>query len=919
MFVQLFAAQMKHVIPLLIVFFFISCQQKQTSDLEATNSVSGRVEWELLRLADPETGKIPDNFRKKELEFAKSLPKDFLYKSSRNSNWQQVGPYNIGGRTRAAAIDITNDNNIIAGGVSGGIWRSANRGKTWKKTSANHHHHSNTCVAQDIREGKQNIWYYGSGEGIGNSATKLFSADYVGDGMYKSIDSGKTWFPLPATQSNSPHSNEPWDIIWNVATDHTIDTADVVYAAITGRIMKSTDGGQTFNLSLGAASGFLAVYTDILITPSGIKYATFSSDGNVKGIYRSEDGENWASITPPQFSNEYQRIVMGVDYTNNNKIYFLANVSDGGKRSNPNESNSERNALWRYTYVNGDGSGSGGQWVDLSANIPAGTGFRNRFQSQGSYNMVVAVKPDDPNVVFIGGTNFYRSTDAFTTSNNITHIGGYSPWETSTFEYRYPKNHPDYHGIKFLNQNPNYCFVATDGGCYLSYNIMADTVVWEDLNNGFYTTQFYTVHIDHKTPGSQVVVGGMQDNSSAWTDNNNPTFQWKIPSGGDGSFAAIGHGGEDYYFSSQLGRTYKMKLDKEGNRLAYRRIEPDGGGPFLFVNPFILDPSDHNVMYMASYFSVYRHPHLDSIELTNQNNRLENGWEQLITNNNNLRVHALRATTNNPKHRLYVGTINRQVYRLDSANTNQANFKNITQNIGTGTFVSDIAVNPENGNEIIVVYSNYNVYSLYHSLDGGDTYTKIGGNLEPELPDGFPAFVKGLGDGPSIRCAAFLPVENQMVYLLGTSVGLFATKKLQGDSTEWVQQAANEIGNVVVDMLDVRPADGFVAVGTHGRGVFTNFITQLNQIVGIEDIEHNKQNFHQISIFPNPAKQQISFHEQFNIGTLKVYSIQGKLVLEKNNCQPNSPIDISALNNGVYSFYLQTENAPYYGKFLVSK
>ena len=908
-------------LPLLIVSLILfGCNPNQKEELKQIPlSVSERAEWELLRLADPQTGEIPPNIRARELKFAQSLPSDNQLFRKKTSDWKQIGPYNIGGRTRAAAVDVTNDNIFLAGGVSGGMWRTENQGQTWTKTSANNHHHSVTCLTQDKRQGKENVWYYGSGEGIGNSATKLFSADYVGDGVYKSTDGGKSWFPLASTQSNSPHSQEPWDIIWNIKTDHTIDTADVVYAATTGRVMRSYDGGNTWKIAVGTTNGFLSTYSDIMITPNGVKYATFSSDGSVGGIYRSEDGVNWTNITPSTFSTTYSRIVSAADPLNDNKIYFLANVANGGKRSNPDDKNSERNALWRYTFKSGNGASNNGTWVDLSQNIPAGNNFRNRFQSQGSYDMVVSVKPDDPNVVFIAGTNMYRSTDAFTTENNITHIGGYTPWESSTFEYRYPNNHPDYHVIDFFVGNPNYCFVANDGGCYFTKNIMADTVKWEDINRGYYTTQFYHLSIDHNTIGSQEVAGGMQDNSTAWTNNDNPTFSWTIPSSGDGSFSAIGNGGQDYYFSSQLGRTYKMTLDQNGNRTAYRRIDPDGGGPYLFVNPFILDPADNDVMYMSSYFSVYRHQHLDSIMLDSTNSKLNTGWEQLITNNSNNRVHAIKASRKNPKHRLYVGTTNREVYVMDSANTNQANFKKITQKLGTGTFVSDIAVHPEDGSKAIVVYSNYNAYSLYYTEDGGDTWQKIAGNLEPELPDGYPETLKGLGDGPSVRAAAFLPIGNEMVYLIGTSVGLFATKKLEGDSTIWVQQAANTIGNVVVDMIDVRPEDGFVAVATHGRGVFTNFIETADEIVGIEDIKKVSIEKTSLSIYPNPARNFIRINTSQKIDKISIYDLQGRPVYQNTNSNSQNSIDISQLPNGVYSLYLQTENEPLFGKFVVSK
>jgi hypothetical protein len=173
-------------LPLLIVSLILfGCNPKQKEELKQTPlSFSERAEWELLRLADPQTGEIPPNIRARELKFAQSLPTDNQLFRKKTSDWKQIGPYNIGGRTRAAAVDVTNDNIFLAGGVSGGMWRTENQGQTWIKTSANDHHHSVTCLTQDKRQGKENVWYYGSGEGIGNSATKLFSADYVGDGVY---------------------------------------------------------------------------------------------------------------------------------------------------------------------------------------------------------------------------------------------------------------------------------------------------------------------------------------------------------------------------------------------------------------------------------------------------------------------------------------------------------------------------------------------------------------------------------------------------------------------------------------------------------------------------------------------------------------------------------------------------------------
>src|SRR5690606_6292577 len=102
-------------------------------------------------------------------------------------NWVNRGPYNVGGRTRALAIDLTNENVILAGGVSGGLWRSANGGQSWQKVTGSNDLQSITGIAQDPRAGHRHKYYYITGEYTGNSASAT-GAPYRGDGVYRSTD-----------------------------------------------------------------------------------------------------------------------------------------------------------------------------------------------------------------------------------------------------------------------------------------------------------------------------------------------------------------------------------------------------------------------------------------------------------------------------------------------------------------------------------------------------------------------------------------------------------------------------------------------------------------------------------------------------------------------------------------------------------
>jgi len=140
---------------------------------------NARWEFEWMRTRDPQTNEIPRNIRVKEIDFVKNVPNrsQVFMKNEQGGasmlntlNWDRRGPYNVGGRTRAMALDVTNESIIIAGGVSGGMWKSVNGGSTWRKTTKPEQLHSVTALAQDTRTGHTSTWYYGTGELIGNSA-----------------------------------------------------------------------------------------------------------------------------------------------------------------------------------------------------------------------------------------------------------------------------------------------------------------------------------------------------------------------------------------------------------------------------------------------------------------------------------------------------------------------------------------------------------------------------------------------------------------------------------------------------------------------------------------------------------------------------------------------------------------------------
>ncbi len=849
-----------------------------------------RLRYEYLRLRDPKTGNIPQKIRQKELKFASTLPvreSNYILTKSANpdkaavvsTNWQLRGPYNVGGRTRALGIDITNENNIIAGGVSGGMWRSTNGGTTWTKKTEPDQLHSVTCLVQDTRSGHTNTWYFGTGEYRGNSASgDGDNAFYLGDGVFKSMDGGISWTHLTGLSDKSPESFDyAFEIIWNVAIDISNTVEDEVYAAAYGVIYRSVDGGSNWTPVLYAENPNDARYTDVAITSDGVVYATLGSgDVTKQGIWRSTNGMDWTNITPVGWPPSYKRIVLSIAPSHENIVYFLGDTEPYGTNNH---------SLWRYEYISGDGSGSGGSWTNLSANIPAEGGFNGNFDSQSSYDLLIKVKPNDENTVFIGGINLYRSTDGFATTSNTTWIGGYHPDNDSNANY--PNQHADQHALIFYPSDNNKVIAGHDGGLSWTNDISASAVEWQLLNNGYYTTQFYTCAIDYSENADNIILGGMQDNGTYWVNNGDPETNWSDLFSGDGAYCAIGEGTNIKYFyvSAQNGQIYRLSSTNPVYNWA--KVDPEGGQDYIFINPFVLDRNNSKIMYLAGGSVIWRNTDLTAIPIYNMNPTSVNWTELTNSSVASGDVSTLDVSTT-PANRLYYGTSEGEVYRLDGANSGDPTPINITSATFPGGYISCVAVNPENSDEVIAAFSNYSIISLWHSSNAGASWQNISENLE-QNPD-------GSGNGPSVCWAEILPTDLGTIYLVGTSTGLYSSINLNGPSTVWAQEGATTIGNVVVDMIDSRTTDDLVVVATHGNGMYSS-----NVLVSIkENPEYIVSDFQLKQNYPNPFNPSTTIKYQIPEATsviLKVFNIQGKEIATLVNSD-HTPGNYSVSWNG---------------------
>jgi len=273
------------------------------SSIGSEEDPGARARFEWRRLRDPQTDQIPRNIRAHELEFAKLQPTRESFAPIKNGRdqvllksraWTLRGPMNVGGRTRALAADVTNENILLAAGVSGGIWKSTNGGNSWTKTTQPDQLHLITSIAQDTRSGKTSTWYASTGE---FNPGGHFGTPFRGDVFFKSTDGGNTWTNLPSTQvRETPQSfDSGFDYTYKIITDPTTSGSDVVYAATFGGIYRSTNGATSWARVLGVFSNDAPQYTDITIASNGVLYATLSEASNSgnpapKGLYRSTNG-----------------------------------------------------------------------------------------------------------------------------------------------------------------------------------------------------------------------------------------------------------------------------------------------------------------------------------------------------------------------------------------------------------------------------------------------------------------------------------------------------------------------------------------------------------------------------------------------------------------------------------------------------
>ena len=254
----------------------------------------------------------------------------------------------------------------------------------------------------------------------------------------------------------------------------------------------------------------------------------------------------------------------------------------------------------------------------------------------------------------------------------------------------------------------------------------------------------------------------------------------------------------------------------------------------------------------------------------------------------------LAASSNNQSPRLF---------RLDNASESRDGPIEISiAALPEGAYIHNIAVNPQDGSELLVVASNYNIIGLYHSTDAGITFSAVEGNLTGTMDN----------PGPSLRSATILPIAAETKYLIGTSTGVYSASSLQGANTTWSLEGEATIGNTIIESLTSRPSDGRVAVATHGRGIF---IGSLQSPVSIEGPTLNDSPLYSLEQnYPNPFTSATTLRYSLRAASrinLEVFDVAGrsveKLIQDKEQGPGTYSIDFNSgtLSSGMYIYELE--------------
>ncbi|QOL27184.1 glycosyl hydrolase [Thalassotalea sp. LPB0316] len=693
-----------------------------------------------------------------------------------NIPMRNLGPGVTGGRVSDFAVNPNNYSEYYVATSSGGLWKTTNAGTTWSPIFDSQASYSLGDVTLDPNNA--NVVWVGTGE---NNSQRSVA---YGDGIYKSVDGGKSWQNMGL--KNSEHISE-------ILVDPR--NSDVVYAASQGPLwskggdrglFKTTDGGQTWQnvLNISEHTGV----SDIAFDPQNpdVIYATsyqrrrhvwtLINGGPESAIHKSTDGgKTWQKITNGLPSGDLGRIGIDVAPSSPNIIYAIVEL--------PND----KGGFYRSTDY-------GASWHKQSSYV----------SGSPQYYQEIVVDPKNPNRVY--------SLDTYMM---VTEDGG----KTFTRAGEAHK-HVDNHALWINPNNTNHLIVGSDGGVYESFDRAKN---WRFFDN-MPLTQFYRVTVDYDLPFYNVF-GGTQDNASLGAPHRTTNTSgirnsdWLYTQFGDGFKTVIDPSDPNIIYSQyQYGGL--ARFDKRsGERVQMQPVSPDVNEAqrFNWNSPLLISPHNNERLYYASQRVFSTNDRGDTWQAISPDlsrnldrNKLEVmdkiwGVDTVAKNKSTSFYGSVVSLTESPVKEgvLFAGTDDGLIQVTENGGETWAKTK-WPKKVPENSYVSDLEASLFNASTVFATFDNHKKGDfapyVYRSDNLGKSWKNITGNLPK-------------------RGSVYTIVQdhvNKDLLFVGTEFGVFFS---QTGGENWTQLKGN-MPTIAIRDLEIQRRENDLAMASFGRGFF---------------------------------------------------------------------------------------------------
>lgn len=695
--------------------------------------------------------------------------------------FRNIGPAWASGRIADFAVNPNNHSEYYVGVASGNVWKTTNSGISWTPVFDDYGSYSIAVV--EIDPNNHNVVWVGTGE---NNHQRALG---YGDGVYKSLDGGKSFTNMGLKESRQ---------IGGIVIDPR--NSDVVFVACEGSVWgpggerglyRTTDGGNTWEkvLNISEHTGV----NNVVMDPSNpdILYATSEQRrrhhyGKIGGgpestVYKSTDnGKTWREIKKGLPSVHIGGMGIAVSPVDPNVVYLIVEAAEN------------KGGFYRST-------NKGETWERMSD-----------YNSSGQYYNEIYCDPKDVNKVFSVETVTKYTLDAGKTWTNLGR----------------KNRHVDDHALWIDPTNTDHILIGGDGGMYETFDMGQH---W-DFKENQPITQFYRVAVDNSLP-FYWVYGGTQDNNSMGGPSANTTYQgvtndeWIQTLGGDGFWQAIDPTNPNIVYSEyQYGNAYRFDK-RTGEKVGIKPRERKGEEAYKWNwdAPMFLSPHHPKRLYMAAN-KVFKSddmgnsweiisgdltakkdrddfPFMDkfwSIDGSVQKHVSTSLWGTIVAMDESRKQEGL----------LYVGTDDGVISITENGGKNWRQVKTSGKSnpfdVPEYTYISDIQADKHDVNVVYVTFQNikrdnFKPY-VFKSTDKGKTWTSIAGNL-PE--------------NQSIHSIQQDHIQKDLLFV-GTELGIYFS--INGGK-KWIQLKSG-IPTIAIRDIAIQERENDLVLASFGRGFY---------------------------------------------------------------------------------------------------